>query len=63
MMTLATPVLTAPRDLDRRITSLDILHWIVQLIVAPIWLRYFQFGPLEWLWRSLTYWRRMPMAA
>ncbi|MGB6034634.1 MAG: DUF418 domain-containing protein, partial [Cryomorphaceae bacterium] len=29
--------------------------WIFQLIVSPIWLRYFQFGPFEWLWRSLTY--------
>jgi uncharacterized protein len=34
--------------------------WIVQLIISPIWLRYFQFGPLEWLWRSLTYWQRQP---
>ena len=25
-----------------------------------IWLRYFVFGPLEWLWRSLTYWQREP---
>lgn len=31
--------------------------WIVQLIYSPIWLRYFRFGPLEWLWRSLTYWK------
>lgn len=35
--------------------------WILQLIVSPIWLRYFYFGPLEWLWRSLTYWRIQPM--
>jgi uncharacterized protein len=35
--------------------------WIVQLAIAPLWLRYFAFGPLEWLWRSLSYWRRMPM--
>ena len=35
--------------------------WIVQLIISPIWLRYFYFGPLEWLWRSLTYWRVQPM--
>jgi uncharacterized protein len=34
--------------------------WVLQLIVSPLWLRYFQFGPLEWLWRSLTYWRRQP---
>ena len=35
--------------------------WILQLIVSPIWLKHFRFGPLEWLWRSLTYRRRQPM--
>ena len=29
--------------------------WLFQLIASPIWLRYFRFGPAEWLWRSLTY--------
>jgi len=35
--------------------------WAVQLIISPIWLKYFLFGPLEWLWRSLTYWKLQPM--
>jgi len=35
--------------------------WTLQLIVSPIWLRHFHFGPLEWLWRSLTYWQARPM--
>jgi uncharacterized protein len=35
--------------------------WIVQLIVSPLWLARFRFGPAEWLWRSLTYWRMQPM--
>jgi uncharacterized protein len=35
--------------------------WIVQLLISPIWLRTFRFGPAEWLWRSLTYWTRQPM--
>ena len=35
--------------------------WIFQLIFSPIWLKYFRFGPLEWLWRSLTYWKMQPM--
>lgn len=35
--------------------------WTFQLIVSPIWLRHFQFGPLEWVWRSLTYRRKQPM--
>jgi uncharacterized protein len=32
--------------------------WIFQLVLSPIWLRYFRFGPLEWLWRWLTYGKR-----
>jgi len=35
--------------------------WIVQLLWSPWWLRHFQFGPAEWLWRSLTYWKCQPM--
>jgi uncharacterized protein len=35
--------------------------WIFQLIFSAIWLRYYRFGPFEWLWRSLTYWRKQPM--
>jgi len=34
--------------------------WVFQLIVSPIWLKHFRFGPLEWLWRSLTYWKWQP---
>ena len=29
--------------------------WVFQLLVSPLWLRAFRFGPFEWLWRSLTY--------
>jgi len=35
--------------------------WIMQMIVSPIWLRHFHFGPAEWAWRSLTYWKKQPM--
>jgi uncharacterized protein len=35
--------------------------WIFQLIVSPVWLRHYRFGPLEWLWRSLTYKAPQPM--
>ena len=35
--------------------------WVVLLLVSPLWLRYFRFGPAEWLWRSLTYWKSQPM--
>ncbi len=29
--------------------------WIVQACLSGIWLHFFRFGPLEWLWRMLTY--------
>jgi uncharacterized protein len=35
--------------------------WVVLLIVSPLWLARFSFGPLEWGWRSLTYLHRPPM--
>ena len=34
--------------------------WIFQIIFSIIWLKYFRFGPFEWAWRSLTYWKRQP---
>jgi uncharacterized protein len=34
--------------------------WIVQLMISPLWLRFFRFGPLEWVWRNLTYWKWQP---
>jgi uncharacterized protein len=34
--------------------------WLIILVISPIWLRHFRFGPLEWVWRSLTYWKRQP---
>jgi len=34
--------------------------WIFQLILSPIWLKYFHFGPMEWLWRRLSYQYKPP---
>ncbi|MEM7454393.1 MAG: DUF418 domain-containing protein [Planctomycetota bacterium] len=35
--------------------------WIAQLLLSPIWVKKFRFGPFEWLWRSLAYWKIQPM--
>ncbi len=35
--------------------------WAFQIVFSHVWLRYYRFGPFEWLWRSLTYWKRQPM--
>lgn len=35
--------------------------WLLQLVASPWWLARFRFGPAEWLWRTLTYWRAQPL--
>ena len=34
--------------------------WLIEIVWSHIWLRYFLFGPFEWIWRSLTYWKKQP---
>jgi len=38
-----------------------VVIWIFQLVFAKWWLGRFRFGPMEWVWRSLSYWQRQPM--
>lgn len=35
--------------------------WLVEALSSLLWLRFFNFGPLEWIWRMLTYGRRFPL--
>ena len=32
-----------------------------QIAVSAIWLKYFRFGPVEWVWRMLTYCQKLPL--
>lgn len=38
-----------------------VLVFAAQMMVSAVWLRHYRFGPMEWLWRSLTYGRMQPM--
>ena len=38
-----------------------VLIWAVQVPLSVFWLDRFRFGPVEWLWRTLTYGERQPM--
>lgn len=33
----------------------------VQVVFCALWLKFFRFGPLEWLWRSITYMKLQPL--
>lgn len=35
--------------------------WALQLIWSPLWLSRFRMGPLEWLWRRLSYGHDLPL--
>ena len=40
---------------------LAVAVWAVNLALSTWWLARFRFGPLEWLWRSITYLAPQPM--
>ena len=35
--------------------------WIAQIVFSVYWVRHFLEGPVEWLWRCLTYGKRLPL--
>lgn len=51
-----------PDDLPA-IVGLTIAILVVQAVWSVLWLRSFRYGPAEWAWRCLTWWRRAPIRA
>ena len=35
--------------------------WALLIVWSPLWLSRFRMGPLEWLWRRLTYKGPVPL--
>lgn len=53
-------------DLNGHITYLQSLYvcmaiYVVQLLFSAVWLQYFLYGPLEWIWRLITYFKAVPL--
>ena len=42
-------------------TIFGIAVFSAQVILSTLWLKYFNYGPVEWLWRSATYKKWQPM--
>jgi uncharacterized protein len=42
--------------------GIALLIFTAQVFLSALWLKHFRCGPMEWLWRSLTYGARQPMA-
>lgn len=49
-------------ELDRfQLWGIALAIWAVILVWSPLWLARYRYGPLEWLWRCLTYWKVFPL--
>ena len=46
---------------QRYVFLMAILVVAVQMWLSALWLKHFRYGPLEWLWRSLTFFKRFPL--
>ena len=47
--------------IDRSLQILIVgIIWIFQYLTSEKWLNSYRFGPLEWVWRSLTYGKKQP---
>jgi uncharacterized protein len=44
-----------------QIVGLTVAIVVVQAVWSVLWLRSFRYGPAEWVWRCLTWWRRAPI--
>lgn len=42
-------------------TVIGVAIFASQIALSNIWLRFFRYGPMEWIWRQLTYFRRLPL--
>ncbi|WP_203900326.1 DUF418 domain-containing protein [Virgisporangium aliadipatigenens] len=61
LLTLGPPLgIDSTRDLPR-IVGLTVGILVLQAAWSAWWLRRFRYGPAEWAWRCLTWWRRAPI--
>ena len=44
-----------------QVIGICVALFAIQVILSDLWLRKFSYGPLEWVWRCVTYWRFLPI--
>jgi uncharacterized protein len=40
-------------------TLIALAIFLLQILISTFWLKYFSYGPMEWIWRQLTYRKRL----
>jgi uncharacterized protein len=46
-----------------QVLAVCLLLYSAQVFLSGLWQRSFKYGPLEWLWRCVTYWKVLPIKA
>lgn len=44
-----------------KVTLIALVIFLFQVFISGLWLKYFSYGPMEWIWRQLTYRRRLSL--
>ncbi|MEU7768269.1 DUF418 domain-containing protein [Nocardia sp. NPDC049190] len=64
LILLANPWLGLSDSADyATLLGLAVAIIVAQAIISAAWLRFFRYGPLEWMWRSITWWELAPARA
>lgn len=42
-------------------TLTALVIFLIQILLSTLWLKYFAYGPIEWIWRQLTYRKRLSL--
>jgi uncharacterized protein len=45
----------------RTATLIALFIFLFQIMISALWLNYFSYGPMEWIWRQLTYRQRLDL--
>jgi len=44
-----------------QVLAICLILFPIQVLCSSLWLRRFRFGPMEWAWRCITYWKILPI--
>jgi uncharacterized protein len=44
-----------------QVLAISLLLYVAQVLLSGLWLSKFKYGPLEWIWRCITYWKILPI--
>jgi uncharacterized protein len=46
-----------------QVLGISFLLYVAQVILSGLWLSKFKYGPFEWIWRCITYWKFLSIKA